>query len=111
MFVVELSPSSLNVGSVTALVPILNPSVAAKVGTPFRVSLAVAVSVMMSPVFARLVFVLFEVIVTVVNEGVPVSTITVDEFVVALITAEVLPAGSLAVKEKLTSPLSTDATV
>ena len=73
MFVVELSPSSANVGFVIGFPSILNPSVV-KVGTPPKVSFAVAVSLMMLPCFAKPVLVLFDAIVTVVNSGSVVST-------------------------------------
>ena len=66
---------------------------------------------MVSPSFARLGFELFDAIVTVVKEGATESTLTLDEFVVAIVGSEVLPAESVPVKEKLTAPLLPDSTV
>ena len=111
MFVVELSPSSANVGSVTSLLPILNPSVAAKDGTPLSALFAVAVSLMVSPSFARSGSELFDAIVTVVNSVAVASTLTEELSVVLITASETLPIASLAVKEKLTSPLSPDFTM
>ena len=86
MFVVVWSVSSVNTEGVTTVAPIVKEE---KVGTALKVSLAVAVSVIVSPSFAKLVLVLFEDILTVVKVGSVVSTVTADTTVPTFTTVKI----------------------